>query len=931
MRRALLAATFLAGWSAAASAASPCPNPALWICQTGLPGAAAQTTDLVLAYRPSLYNPPGVSGQGPLTVAQILASLTSETVIAGLGYAPANRAGDVFTGPVTLSAGLASGVGTALQLLGQTGANGVPVGVAVGANLSLTGNALSGQPGTVTQIVVGPNLTGGPTITGAGAISLTGANVASALGFTPLSVVTPGTGIAVVNGSTVSVQPTLTNQVLVTPTLDGGLVVGPVSLTGTLAGGAFTGDASNATVIAAGSGSSQMLATLASVTFYPAQFGAKCDGATNDTTAIQNMINAAAGAGSTAQIRPGVTCMVGALTVPSNSVIVINGTLRLIAGTDATLLTINAGASNVVISGSGTLNGNQSSQTGFSDGIDTPNAAASFIRISGLTITNFLNSPIAMVEANNVYLSYLTLTNSGHSVSFAGASVHDCAADHLFISGINDAGFAFYGGATHCMLTNSEITLSNVGIDVLNDSGQSAADSDILISNNIIFSNQTDGILVTTSSGGIGNHKHVVISGNDIFGNNTSAGGYYGVLLNSVTDATMVGNRIHNDVTPAGGPAGAGIGIGSGSTSVVISDNAIYDEGQGSTLGVGIADFAAINVLINNNMIYDDQGSPTMKYAITGTAGASTQLIGNQLGVVITTADNLTAASDTIKAESPAPSGMFTITNGLNVTGAATVIGSTSTLSVSGAGATPLIQASGTATNIGIALGTKGTGVVTAFGGLTAVGNAIAEGSVTAQGAYASLQMIGSPSSGVAAQIIVPGTNTTAINISPAGSGVVGLTGAGGMVVTGPASMNGGITVGGQTVSPAGPLSTVGAFPAVLNFTGSTNVTFPTSGTLATTAQLSPPPSDVTTTYTSSGAIALTDNLSMLNGTNLAMTVANGSSAVIQLDIHNYSATQATVAAEIEGGTNTVDLAPAPQGADLVIRWLPSKSSWIII
>ena len=42
-----------------------------------------------------------------------------------------------------------------------------------------------------------------------------------------------------------------------------------------------------------------------------------------------------------------------------------------------------------------------------------------------------------------------------------------------------------------------------------------------------------------------------------------------------------------------------------------------------------------------------------------------------------------------------------------------------------------------------------------------------------------------------------------------------------------------------HTITVAGNLSTVGAFPAVLNFTAGTNVTFPTSGTLATTTSAS--------------------------------------------------------------------------------------------
>lgn len=89
---------------------------------------------------------------------------------------------------------------------------------------------------------------------------------------------------------------------------------------------------------------------------------------------------------------------------------------------------------------------------------------------------------------------------------------------------------------------------------------------------------------------------------------------------------------------------------------------------------------------------------------------------------------------------------------------------------------------------------------------------------------------------------------------------------------------------------------------------------------------------DVTTTYTASGAITLTDTLSMLNSASaLAMTVANGSASVIQLTIHNLGAGTATVSGTIESGSNSVTLLGNPNGADLVLRWLPSLSTWIII
>ena len=63
----------------------------------------------------------------------------------------------------------------------------------------------------------------------------------------------------------------------------------------------------------------------------------------------------------------------------------------------------------------------------------------------------------------------------------------------------------------------------------------------------------------------------------------------------------------------------------------------------------------------------------------------------------------------------------------------------------------------------------------------------------------------------------------------------------------------------------------------------------------------------------------------------LAMTVAAGAASVLQLTIHNIGAGTATVSGTIEGGANSVTLQGNPNGANLILRWLPSLSTWIII
>lgn len=90
--------------------------------------------------------------------------------------------------------------------------------------------------------------------------------------------------------------------------------------------------------------------------------------------------------------------------------------------------------------------------------------------------------------------------------------------------------------------------------------------------------------------------------------------------------------------------------------------------------------------------------------------------------------------------------------------------------------------------------------------------------------------------------------------------------------------------------------------------------------------------SDVTTTYTTSGAIALTDTLSMANcSTACTLTLAAGGAAVLQIIIHNRGSAVATITGTVEQIPRSFALPAAPAGGSITLRWLPSLTSWIII
>lgn len=98
-----------------------------------------------------------------------------------------------------------------------------------------------------------------------------------------------------------------------------------------------------------------------------------------------------------------------------------------------------------------------------------------------------------------------------------------------------------------------------------------------------------------------------------------------------------------------------------------------------------------------------------------------------------------------------------------------------------------------------------------------------------------------------------------------------------------PARGGTGVNNGSNTLTLAGSLSTVGAFSSNLTMTGATNVTFPTSGTLATTSQLVTPSAltktddtNVTLTLGGSPSTALVNAASMTLGWNGVLSGTRG-------------------------------------------------------
>ena len=146
---------------------------------------------------------------------------------------------------------------------------------------------------------------------------------------------------------------------------------------------------------------------------------------------------------------------------------------------------------------------------------------------------------------------------------------------------------------------------------------------------------------------------------------------------------------------------------------------------------------------------------------------------------------------------------------------------------------------------------------------------------------------------------------TTAQATAILGSGAAGATGA-----TGPAGAAG-------SVGPAGPAGATGP-------TGATGLTGP-SGSAAT---------PITSTYTASGAIAVTDKLALVNSASaVSMTLAAGATDGQPLIVKRYGAGAVTLTLTLDGTVSTamtLNSAAVPRES-LSLLWSTPLATWLLV
>lgn len=355
-------------------------------------------------------------------------------------------------------------------------------------------------------------------------------------------------------------------------------------------------------------------------------FGAAGNGFANDTDSVQIAINSSAGK-AILLFPKGCIFNVSGLTIPSNSHLLIEGTIFLINNSNGPVITLLG--SNYLIEGSGIIDGNQDNNeygglgaagimtnTG---GTEPPNLSFSNIIIKNITIQNIKNWPVSINSSSNVLIDGTTLKNSGSAPQAAYGSQYIRFVNNLVIN-IPDYGWAFYQGCSYGVCSNN--IFNNVAaVGILNDGTVSGGwngqpQHDIIISNNVMnFTGALGSLNVTGYESA--NFYNINFYGNRIIDSGTNGGFTCGILLENTSNSVVESN-----VVRGGGSSGSvwqGIAANGGVINCVIRNNTISNGGQnGASAAYGIS-AGFVNCIVSNNHFYDDQETPTLEAAYAGT------------------------------------------------------------------------------------------------------------------------------------------------------------------------------------------------------------------------------------------------------------------------------------------------------------------------
>lgn len=411
---------------------------------------------------------------------------------------------------------------------------------------------------------------------------------------------------------------------------------------------------------------------------------AEGDGTTDDTEAIQNIIDSYIGRTIIIPSTGYNYIISSELSIPSNTHIVLYGSLYLANGSNCSVMCIEQDASNIIIEGFGTIDGNKTNNATFgtngNGGIVTPflnkgvTQNVNNVYVSGLTIQNCFNWGLNLAGTNNGIVKDCIFAYNNNSNQFSAKS-YNCQMISCEAYGTNDIGIAIYGGCYQCVIDKciSHDNPVGSGIAVRADTNLPYVNYDIILSNNVCYNNISSGIDCTSTL--TDPNYDIQIISNSCFNNGTtgniSNGG--GITLTNGKYITITSNNIHDN----GGTAQETDGIFiNACIHVLVDSNRIRNIKGDFAIGIRFKTSSSHIQVINNEM-FDDQTSVTMYYLIYIPDGDNIWVENNYIshpakvsvtgGTNITFRNNrgyVTEASGT--ATIPSGSTYVEVTHGLN-------------------------------------------------------------------------------------------------------------------------------------------------------------------------------------------------------------------------------------------------------------------------
>lgn len=420
-------------------------------------------------------------------------------------------------------------------------------------------------------------------------------------------------------------------------------------------------------------------------------FGAKCDGTTDDSTAVQAWLTAAAG--KTAYASSG-TCIARNVTIASNTNLVCGGagitTFKLPASSAADAVVIKnsdqtAGNTNIHISRC-TVDGNKANQT------NSGQKGIHFSKVSSSSITFTEVKNVRGGSASCIEWATAADNTSNANNLVAHNYVHDCGtatttADGLAIGGVglriigneandnSDSGVGLQGlGTTDVVISGNRLTGNTLTAIAAGPGTLGSANSHIAITGNTIRGANAYGIYLQAAdnftisgntvkiTGGVTAVSAINCSGckdGAITGNTVQAASKHGIELYGVAAVTsskiaVTGNTILNAQQ-------RGISIDTPATAImreiIIIGNVVLNNSQAAAdtdSGIVIGQSGTTTrIIVNGNFSGDNQGVGTQKYglAIAGTPSALT-ITGNQFLGNVTAATNGIVSGHNIQANS---------------------------------------------------------------------------------------------------------------------------------------------------------------------------------------------------------------------------------------------------------------------------------------